>query len=76
MLDCLERRRIARHQVLHVAESLFHDHGPANSFGMAGCWIHRRHGKSGYGATMDPGTIPTTTYRFESMKEFAEACCG
>ncbi len=76
MLDCLEQRGIARHQILHVAESLFHDHVPATSFGIANCWIHRRHAKHGYGATMNPGTIPNTTHRFESMKEFADACCG
>ncbi len=33
----------AKTDILHTAESLFHDHGPANDFGLASCWIHRRH---------------------------------
>ena len=74
MLAQLERRGIHRHQVLHVAESLFHDHGPANQFGLANCWIFRRRGKEGFGATRDPGEIAKTDFVFDSMREFAAAC--
>ena len=74
MLAQLERRGIQRHQILHVAESLFHDHGPANRFGLANCWIYRRRGKEGFGATRDPGETPKTDFVFDSMREFAAAC--
>ena len=59
--------------VLHTAESLFHDHGPANRIGLKSCWIHRRHGEGGFGATMQPGEMPHTDFRFTSMGAFAEA---
>ena len=74
MLAQLERRGIQRHQILHVAESLFHDHGPANRFGLANCWIYRRRGKQGFGATRDPGETPKADFVFDSMREFAAAC--
>ena len=31
MIDMLARRSIEKHEILHTAESMFHDHGPANS---------------------------------------------
>lgn len=74
MLGHLARQGIEPHEVLHVAESLFHDHVPAKRFGLANCWIYRRRGKDGYGATMDPGTVPEMDFVFGSMAEFAAAC--
>jgi len=54
---------IAREQVLHVAQSLYHDHGPARALGLASVWINRRAGKSGVGATppVAPGAAPDFT---------------
>lgn len=60
-------------QILHVAESLFHDHQPAIRHGLATCWIHRRHEKGGYGATRDPGEVPDVDFRFTSLAELAAA---
>ena len=37
--------------ILHVAESLFHDHAPAKGMGLDTAWIHRRAAKGGFGAT-------------------------
>ena len=59
--------------LLHTAESLFHDHGPANKHGIAGCWINRRHEQKGFGATMNPGKTPTFDFRFNSMADLAKA---
>lgn len=73
MLQTLERRGIAKGQILHVAESMFHDHGPANRAGLANCWIHRRHEVEGFGATRDPGAMPRYDLRFTSMAALAEA---
>ena len=64
---------IARSSVLHVAESLFHDHAPANRHGLSNCWIYRRHDQDGYGATMDPGEMPRIQFRFDSMAALVEA---
>lgn len=73
MLETLARVGIGKGEVLHTAESLFHDHGPANRHGLANCWIYRRHDKEGFGATMDPGELPRTDFRFTSMAELVEA---
>ncbi len=73
MLDTLAARGIDKGEVLHVAESLFHDHGPANAAGLANCWIHRRHEQGGFGATTSPTTMPSYDFRFTNMAELAEA---
>jgi 2-haloacid dehalogenase len=73
MLDKLGARGIAKERILHTAESLFHDHKPANMFGLASCWIFRRHSQSGFGATMNPGEQPAVNFRFNSMAELAKA---
>ncbi len=59
--------------ILHTAESLFHDHAPANHMGLASCWIYRRHAKEGFGATAKPVNMPHVDFRFTSMGEMAEA---
>ena len=73
MFEMLDRQGIAKAQILHTAESMFHDHGPANKHGLANCYIHRRHSKEGFGATMDPGDLPTYDFRFTSMAELVLA---
>jgi 2-haloacid dehalogenase len=73
MLEKLRQHGTEKSQILHTAESLFHDHAPANDFGLATCWIHRRHAESGFGATMNPGTPPHIDFRFTSMAALAEA---
>lgn len=59
--------------ILHTAESLFHDHKPANRFNLASCWIYRRHEDEGFGATMNPGEAPRYDFRFTSMAEMVKA---
>lgn len=59
--------------ILHTAESLFHDHLPANKVGLASAWIHRRSGKEGHGATHPPEHMPNYDFRFTSMAEMAQA---
>jgi 2-haloalkanoic acid dehalogenase type II len=73
MISQLAARGIAKGRVLHVAESLFHDHVPARRHGLATCWIYRRHDQQGFGATMDPGERPEVDFRFNSMADFAAA---
>lgn len=50
--------RTERSDILHTAQSLFHDHAPANHFGLASAWIDRRHANQGWGATMPPPGTP------------------
>jgi 2-haloacid dehalogenase len=42
---------LPRERILHVAQSLFHDHVPAKELGLATVWVDRREGKAGPGAT-------------------------
>jgi len=73
MLKTLARKGISKKDILHTAESMFHDHGPANQHGLANCWIYRRHEKEGFGATMNPGEMPSYDFCFNSMAELAAA---
>src|SRR5262249_39410687 len=47
-----------RDRILHVAQSLFHDHIPAQQLGLQTVWINRRHGKAGSGATPPAQVVP------------------
>ena len=50
---------VAGHQVLHVAQSLYHDHVPAKRLGLKTMWINRRADRAkGGGAT--PAAAPVT----------------
>jgi len=60
-------------QLLHVAESLYHDHAPAHDAGLRSVWIHRRHAADGFGATPAPASDVTPEWRFTSMAAFADA---
>ena len=42
---------VARERILHVAQSLFHDHVTAQRLGLTSVWINRRAGRTGDGAT-------------------------
>jgi len=69
----LDRRGIAPGEVLHVAQSLFHDHVPATAKGLANVWIDRRAGMAGEGATPIPANMPAIGWRFETLAAFADA---
>ncbi len=57
--------------ILHVAQSLFHDHVPAKAMGLATAWIDRRGGHGG-GATAQPRQAVTPDFRFDTMAELVE----
>jgi 2-haloacid dehalogenase len=73
MIQRLGEAGFQKHEILHTAESLFHDHVPANQAGLASAWIHRRHAQKGFGATHPPDAMPRYDFRFGSMAEMAEA---
>lgn len=60
-------------EVLHTAQSLYHDHVPAEQAGLARAWIDRRFGKSGSGATQIPAAPPKVDFHFKSLAELAQA---
>ena len=47
-----------RERILHVAQSLFHDHVPAKALGLTTVWIDRRQGRDGFGATPPADATP------------------
>ena len=66
----LERIDVPRERVLHVAQSLFHDHVPAKALGMTSVWIDRRQGRAGGGATPPASAMPDLT--MPDLKTFAD----
>jgi 2-haloacid dehalogenase len=73
LLAHLAEQGIGKAQILHTAESLHHDHIPAKRIGLATCWIHRRAGKQGHGATRVPDAEVRPDFRFESLAAMADA---
>jgi 2-haloacid dehalogenase len=67
----LERIGLPRDRILHVAQSLYHDHVPAKRLGLATVWIDRRRGRTGPGATPPAEAAPDAT--FPDLASFAEA---
>jgi 2-haloalkanoic acid dehalogenase type II len=67
------RLGIAPGRLLHVAQSLFHDHVPAKRAGLPTVWINRRHARPGWGATPEPPMPVTPDWEFPSMAAFAAA---
>jgi 2-haloacid dehalogenase len=67
-----EKLGLGPKDILHTAQSLFHDHQTAKAMGLATNWIDRRMGKSGTGATT-PVEGVTTDFHFPSMAAFVAA---
>jgi 2-haloalkanoic acid dehalogenase type II len=62
---------VRQDRILHVAQSLFHDHAPAKRLGLTTVWIDRRHDRPGSGATPPSDARPDAM--FTSMADFAAA---
>lgn len=58
--------------VLHVAQSLYHDHVPAKSFGLKTVWVRRPSHRGEFGATREPGVEVKPDLVVHSMKELAD----
>lgn len=68
-----DRLAVPRDRLLHVAQSLFHDHVPAKNAGLPTVWIDRRHADPGWGATPQPAAPITPDATFTSLADFADA---
>ena len=73
MLGHLKERGLERSDILHTAQSLFHDHAPAKRRDLASAWIDRRHQQDGWGATMPPPNGAAFDFRFTSMADMVKA---
>src|SRR3954468_1942624 len=67
--EAFSRMDVPRERILHVAQSMFHDHVTAKRLGLATVWIDRRAGR-GAGATPPAEATPDAT--FPDMASFAE----
>jgi 2-haloacid dehalogenase len=65
----LEVIGVSPDEILHVAQSLHHDHVPAKQAGLKTTWIDRRNDKTGFGAT--PAASATPDLVVPDMKTFA-----
>jgi 2-haloacid dehalogenase len=73
LLTEADRMSISQGKLLHVAQSLFHDHVPAKEAGLPTVWINRRSGSASWGATPAPSVDVKPDWEFSSMAEFAGA---
>ena len=74
MFDNLKKAHDAeKKDILHVAQSLFHDHVPAKDFGMNTVWIDRQNLSKGgnWGATKVVENQPKPDVIFEDLISFA-----
>lgn len=68
-LEKLAALGVQKAKVLHVAQSLFHDHVPAKQVGLASLWIDRRAGRGGGGGATPPAAPVEPDLRVPSMAE-------
>lgn len=59
--------------ILHVAQSQYHDIGVARELGYKVCWIERRQGQKGFGGTPEPRQVTKPDFHFASLGELADA---
>ena len=71
LLDGLAALGHGKAEILHTAQSLFHDHAPARRCGLATAWIDRRQNQPGSGATMAPAEKVTWDFRFATLEAMA-----
>lgn len=58
---------------LHVAQSQYHDISVAKDLGFTVCWIERRSGTNGWGATPVPPVVTTPDFHYTSLAELRHA---
>jgi 2-haloacid dehalogenase len=73
LLAAVGRLGIEPRAILHTAQSLYHDHAPAQAAGLSTAWIDRRHEQPGWGATHAPEGTPAYNFRFDSLAQMARA---
>jgi 2-haloalkanoic acid dehalogenase type II len=73
MLAGLAEQGVTKRQILHTAQSLYHDHVPAKLLGLATCWIDRRAGQADAGASRAPEVEVRPDFRFATLGEMAAA---
>lgn len=73
LIESEGRAGYSARSILHVGQSLFHDHVPASEAGLATCWIQRPSRAGDHGAARSPGYAPHVDFHFRSLAELADA---
>jgi putative hydrolase of the HAD superfamily len=62
--------------ILHVAQSQYHDIGIARKLGYKVCWIERRQGMAGFGGTPEVPELTKPDFHFATLKALTDAAVG
>ena len=73
LVAAVEALGVQRARLLHVAQSLHHDHVPAQAMGLRTAWIDRRAGRPGGGATRQPAVHVRPDFVFPTLAALADA---
>lgn len=74
LLSTVQNLGHTKADLLYTAQSLYHDHAPAERLGLARCWINRRGDKgTGSGATKAVENMPKLNFEFPTLAAMAEA---
>ena len=73
LIEAVAKLGTGREEILHTAQSLYHDHAPAKAARIATAWIDRRAHQDGWGATLAPAGKAAYDFRFASLGEMADA---
>ncbi|GHG96083.1 HAD-IA family hydrolase [Pseudodonghicola xiamenensis] len=63
----------SKDDILHTAQSQYHDIGISRQLGMTNAWTQRRHAQNGYGGTIEPKEFTEPDYHFHALIELARA---
>lgn len=69
LLNVLAGMGVAKDDILHTAQSQYHDMGPARAVGLATLWVNRRKGSDGWGATPPPAELVIPDIEVASMAD-------
>jgi FMN phosphatase YigB (HAD superfamily) len=70
VLEKLASFHAGKSDILHTAQSQYHDIVPAMNAGFSTMWIERRQSKDSVGATPEPNQLVEPTYHANSMSDF------
>lgn len=68
----VSRSGFGREEILHVAQSQYHDIGVAKALGYTTCWIERRKGQPGFGGTIAVDRLTVPDHHFATLGELAD----
>lgn len=73
LIDTVAKLGCSADCILHTAQSLYHDHVPAQAAGLRSAWIDRRQAREGWGATLPPQGTARYDFRFPSLAALVSA---